>query len=97
VAGALIGDMFSTESHASDTHGVGAPLGGEFIMAIDPKHCNQGSNHLSRAEALFSSVLDQPGTRLPSERRYKAREKHLRDGVDVSQQQLDELSSLAVS
>jgi len=42
-------------------------------------------------------IPDQPGTRLPSERRYKAREKHLRDGVDVSQQQLDELNSLSVS
>jgi len=94
LAGALIGDLFSTESHKKDTHGVGAPLGGEFIMAIDPAHCNQGSQHLSRAEQLFAAVLDQPGTRLPSERRYAARKIHLRDGVEVSEQQLEELHTL---
>lgn len=94
LAGALIGDLFSTESKAADTNKVGAPLGGEFILAIDPQHCNQSSDHLSRAEQLFSAILDQPGTRLPSQRRYTTRLKHEAEGVTVSGKMLEELSAL---
>ncbi|MGQ7846532.1 Ldh family oxidoreductase [Granulosicoccus sp. 3-233] len=94
LAGALIGDLFSLESSANDSHGVGAPLGGELILAIDPAHCNAGGDHLARAEYLFSEILDQPGTRLPSQRRYAAREQHSRDGVMVSGQLLADLQAL---
>lgn len=94
LAGALIGDLFSLESSASDTHGAGAPLGGELILAIDPAHCNRSGDHLSRAEYLFSEVLNQPGTRLPSQRRHAARQRHLQEGVEVSGTLLDELQEL---
>lgn len=95
LAGALIGDKFSHESMAADTHSVGAPLGGEFIMVIDPSHCNRSTNHLVRAEELFAAVLDQPGTRLPSQRRYTTRQQHLSHGVDVSERMLTELDELS--
>lgn len=94
LAGALIGDISSAESKAADVNGVGAPLGGEFIMAIDPAHCNGSSDHLARAERLFADVLDQPGTRLPSQRRYAVRPKHVENGVDVSQKMLEDLRAL---
>lgn len=94
LAGALIGDLFSSESSAADSQNVGAPLGGEFIMAIDPGHCNRSTNHLLRAEQLFADVLEQPGTRLPSQRRYSTRIKHTAQGVDVSVKMLDELAKL---
>jgi LDH2 family malate/lactate/ureidoglycolate dehydrogenase len=94
LAGALIGDLFSYESAAKDTKGIGAPLGGEFIMAIDPAHCSGSANPLVRAEQLFAEVLGQPGTRLPSQRRYSTRVKHLEDGVDVSMKMLDDLVAL---
>jgi delta1-piperideine-2-carboxylate reductase len=96
LAGALIGDLFSVESSAHDNHGVGAPLGGEFIIAIDPSHCGP-SNHLDRAEQLFSHILDQPGTRLPSDRRYQKRKISLVDGVLVSKLILEELALLSNS
>lgn len=94
LAGALIGDMFSHESTAADTHNVGAPLGGEFIIAIDPAHCNRSSNHLVRSEQLFAELLEQPGTRLPSQRRFATRSKHIKEGVDVSSRMLDDLTEL---
>ena len=94
LAGALIGDLFSSESSAADTQKVGAPLGGEFIIAIDPAHCCRSTNPLARAEQLFASVLEQPGTRLPSQRRYSTRIKHVEQGVDVSMKMLDELAAL---
>lgn len=96
LAGALIGDLFSVESSAHDTHGVGAPLGGEFIIAIDPSHCGP-TNYLDRAEQLFSQVLDQPGTRLPSDRRYQKRKISLVDGVQVSKLIIEELEILSKS
>lgn len=94
LAGALIGENFSTESRAADTHGVGAPLGGEFMMVIDPAHCSGSSDHLTRSESLFAAVLEQPGTRLPSQRRYTTRKLHLRDGVEVSSIMLKQLAEL---
>ena len=94
LAGALIGDLFSTESTAADREKVGAPLGGEFIMAIDPAHCSGSTNHLARSEQLFADVLAQPGTRLPSQRRYSTRARHRADGVDVSLKMLDDLAAL---
>ena len=96
LAGALIGDRFSTESSAADTHGTGAPFGGEFILAIDPHHCapdNRTSNrHLDRAEFLFEELLSQPGTRLPSDRRYKVRDENMKNGVSINAALLEELS-----
>lgn len=94
LAGALIGDLFSVESSASDTAGTGAPLGGELILAIDPTHCNRAGDHLGRAEQLFAEVLDQPGTRLPSQRRHAERQRHLQQGVLVSGKLLAELQAL---
>ena len=97
LAGALIGENFSIDSKAADTHDVGAPLGGEFILAIDPGHCNPAGDHLARAEHLFAAILEQPGTRLPSQRRYTTRIRHEKEGVDVSKMMLEELHALATS
>ena len=91
LAGALIGDLFSTESKARDTKKTGAPFGGEYLIAIDPaRHARGGAvpggptgDHLERAEGLFAEVLSQDGTRLPSDRRYAARERTRVDGVEV--------------
>jgi len=87
LAGALIGDLFSYESSAKDLDKVGAPFGGEFLIAIDPAHALQDGNVIAaqeRAEQLFSRVLEQEGTRLPSQRRYDARKHTVSHGVHVS-------------
>jgi len=94
LAGVLIGENLSAESTLADTHGVGAPLGGEFIMVIDPAHCSGTTDHLARSESLFAAVLDQPGTRLPSQRRYDTRKLHVTEGVDVSRIMLAQLEEL---
>ncbi len=95
LAGALIGDRFSIESSAADTFSSGAPHGGELILAIDPNHCagdNQTSDtHLERAETLFATLLSQPGTRLPSDRRYSVREGNIKNGVSINAALLEEL------
>ena len=86
LAGALIGDVFSFEAGERDTENVGAPCGGEFMLAIDPARCVAGGNRaaqLAHAEKLFAEVLAQDGTRLPSDRRYRARERTPTEGVTI--------------
>lgn len=87
LAGALIGELSSRESKQHDVNKTGAPFGGEFLIAIDPEHCKvpgATADFADRAERVFADVLSQEGTRLPSARRYAAREQSRRDGVAVS-------------
>src|SRR3546814_1672583 len=90
IAGPLIGDMTSAESLAADGGAGASPLGGELIIAIDPEGFLGGAaaGHLTRAEQLFDGITGQ-GARLPSERRYQARERSLR-----SEEHTSELQSL---
>jgi LDH2 family malate/lactate/ureidoglycolate dehydrogenase len=85
LAGALVGDVFSYEAAARDT-GTGAPCGGEFLIAIDPGRCAMnGANNapLAHAEQLFEKILEQEGTRLPSARRFAARQRTPEEGVHI--------------
>lgn len=87
LAGALIGDLFSYESTEKDFDKVGAPFGGEFLIAINPAHTLADGNTEKaqiRAEALFAKILEQDGTRLPSERRFQARQNTKLNGVRIS-------------
>lgn len=94
LAGALIGDKFSIESSKHDVHKVGAPHGGELLLALDPAHFGS-TNYLQRAEFLFEQILNQPGTRLPSQRRHVAREHSIKDGVEVASDLLDEIEAMS--
>lgn len=86
LAGALIGDLFSFEAKERDVNKTGAPFGGEFMLAIDPQHFSGGpvdGSPFDRAEELFARILQQEGTRLPSDRRYQARLKTSETGIDI--------------
>lgn len=85
LAGALVGDLFSFEAAKKDT-GTGAPLGGEFIIAIDPGRCvsdGDREKQLDHAEKLFAKILEQEGTRLPSDRRFAARKRTPTEGIRI--------------
>ncbi|MEM6985925.1 MAG: Ldh family oxidoreductase [Pseudomonadota bacterium] len=85
LAGAMIGDLFSFESTERDTHKTGAPFGGEFLLAIDPSRFGTGSlaARQAHAETLFARILEQPGTRLPGDRRRRARIETQAEGITV--------------
>lgn len=76
ISGPLIGDFMSTESLAYDGGSGASSYHGELILAMDPKHFLGADvdTHMARAENLFDSIIGQ-GARLPSQRRYKARER----------------------
>jgi LDH2 family malate/lactate/ureidoglycolate dehydrogenase len=95
MAGPLIGDMMSAESMAFD-EGVGAaPCHGELILAFDPRVflSADAAQHVARAERMFDAIEDQ-GARLPSQRRYEARERSKVNGVRIPKALYDDLQAL---
>lgn len=86
LAGPLVGDLLSYEAGEKDVANTGAPCGGELVIAIDPVQCMKNGNRIAQlehGERLFSKILEQEGTRLPSSRRYEARERTATEGVTV--------------
>lgn len=85
LAGPLIGDVLSREAQQLDAGIGGSPLGGEFILALSPERIlgDLAEHYIQRAEALFWGYQDQD-LRLPSARRYQARERNVQmDCVEV--------------
>ncbi len=84
MAGALIGDWTSKESLAFDEGAGVAPCHGELILAFDPVALGGGDTaaQTARAEQLFASITRQ-GARLPSQRRFAARERSQREGIAI--------------
>jgi len=95
LAGPLIGDMMSMESIQFDAGAGAAPMHGELIIALDPASFlgTTLAANLDRAEHLFDAIVGQ-GARLPSQRRYEARERSLKDGVFIPKQLYDDLKGL---
>jgi delta1-piperideine-2-carboxylate reductase len=98
LAGALIGEVFSFEASARDNRDGGPPVGGEFMIAIDPARCvphGDRQRQLAHAEQLFANILAQEGTRLPSDRRYAARQRTQTEGITIPRALYEELQKLA--
>ncbi len=95
MAGPLIGDLTSRESMAFDDGAKAAPMHGELILAFDPDLMGGGNPQANadRAEALFAAFADQ-GARLPSQRRFAARERSLKNGVRVPKVLFDQIEAL---
>jgi LDH2 family malate/lactate/ureidoglycolate dehydrogenase len=95
IAGPLIGDLTSAESLAFDAGSKSSPYHGELIIALDPRRFlgDAADEHLARAEVLFACIQGQ-GARLPSQRRYDAREHSLVHGVQIPQALYDDLKAL---
>ncbi|GLZ84852.1 oxidoreductase [Metapseudomonas resinovorans] len=95
MAGALIGDMTSAESLAFDAGAGATPCHGELLLAFDPARFlgDAMDDGQRRAEQLFAAITDQ-GARLPSQRRFAARQRSERDGVWVGRALLDDIERL---
>lgn len=82
----LTGGKFGFESAQDDDSDGGPSEGGELIIAMDPDHFGDscdGSFNLQHAESLFEKILEEEGTRLPSDRRYTVRNYTRENGVYV--------------
>ncbi len=97
LAGPLVGDFLSVESGEYDTANTGTCCGGQLVLAMDPARFMANGNReqqIAHGEKLFDLILAQEGTRLPSDRRYEARERTVTHGVEVPQSLYDTLQAL---
>ena len=96
LAGPLIGDLLGHETQAATPDGEGKPFHGELIIAFSLEAFlgSDKERHQQHAEALFDGILSQ-GARLPSQRRFEARERSRVHGVTIPQTLHDELKALA--
>ncbi len=95
LAGPLIGDLTSAESADFDGGAKAAPYHGELIIALSPDVFlgEAKSEYLQRAETLLADIVSQ-GARLPSQRRFEARERTVSDGVWLTRIQYDIIKTL---
>ncbi|MGQ7249320.1 Ldh family oxidoreductase [Halomonas sp. V046] len=95
LAGPLIGDVLGHETAAAAESGEKRPYHGEFVVAISPRAFlgEAADEHLAHAETLFEEIAGQ-GARLPSQRRFAARQRSLADGVKIPRQLHEELKAL---
>ena len=98
LAGPLIGDLLGHETQAANTEKTGKPFHGELIIAMSPEAFlgNDADTHLKHAELLFEGILAQ-GARLPSQRRFAARERSRNSGITFPNALHEELKALASS
>lgn len=93
LAASLIGEQFSFEAGETDNKDGGPPRGGELIIAMNPVALG-GAGALGHAELIFSKILDQPGTRLPADRRYANRRRSAAEGLDIPTAVLEKIQVL---
>lgn len=93
LAGALSASCFGFESSSYFTAEGAPPRAGQFLLAMDPGPFSQG-RFGDRLEVLLAAIEEQPGTRLPGQRRYALREQAERDGVSIPQALYEQLLAL---
>ena len=93
LAGALSASCFGFESSSYFTADGAPPRAGQLLIAIDPGPFSEG-RFGARLEDLLAAIEEQPGTRLPGQRRYALREQAEREGVTIPRGLHEELSML---
>jgi (2R)-3-sulfolactate dehydrogenase (NADP+) len=91
---ALTGAAFGFENDSYFEPG-NAPNIGHTLVAIDPESLAGRNVYLARVEALIAAMLEDEGVRLPGVRRDEARAHAARDGVEVSDALLTQITQLA--
>ncbi|MGD8808045.1 MAG: Ldh family oxidoreductase [Gammaproteobacteria bacterium] len=88
MAAGLPRNYMAFESAAEDPRDGGPAKGGELLLAMDPSRFvpdGDGAASLDHAELLFARLLEQDGARLPSDRRYAARQRTPTEGIRIPQ------------
>jgi LDH2 family malate/lactate/ureidoglycolate dehydrogenase len=93
MASGLSHSHFGFEAAAEDAGDGGPAKGGELLLAMDPARFSLGGGDaaLDHAETLFTRLLAQDGTRLPSDRRYAARLRTPTEGIRIPKQLHDQI------
>jgi (2R)-3-sulfolactate dehydrogenase (NADP+) len=80
LSAALTASRFGYEASSFFTGEGDPPHVGQFLIAIDPGPFSK-QGFAGRLEDLLGAILEQPGTRLPGQRRLRLRAAAARDGV----------------
>lgn len=94
LSAALTGGNFSFEFDMSKSPGAQTPWTGQVIIVIDPDK-GSGQAFAERSEELVRQMHGAGQQRMPGDRRYRQRERSLKDGIAVSAEDLDRLEALA--
>ncbi len=92
LSSSLIGERSSAEAKAAHNGDGGPPIGGEFVMAIDPALASGGDAWAAHGDAILTKIENMDGARLPGARRHINRAKS--GPVEVSDKVLEEIAAL---
>ena len=93
LAAALTGGHFSWEFDWSGHPGAKTPWTGQLIIVIDPSKA-EGERFAQRSRELVEHMQAAGLSRMPGERRYREREQAEREGVAVTEKELQGLKEL---
>ena len=93
LAGPLIGEVCSFEAGPPNNTLGGPSLGGEVIIALDPRRLG-GDGALDHGEKMFAAYLGIEGTRLPGARRGAAQARADAQGVEIADATLEKIRTL---
>ena len=95
LAAGLTGSNWSYEASSFGGNEGGPPAVGQLFIAIDPAKTGGGEHLTDRIEQLAARIADQPGARLPGDKRHAQRLAAARDGVEVPEELVAKLSAYA--
>lgn len=90
----MTGSQYGFEASSFFDADGGPSRTGQFFFIFKPDALG-GDEVLDRIEALMTAITDQPGARLPGDRRYQARKKAEADGVEIPEALLEDLRGRA--
>ena len=93
LAGALSASCFGFESSSYFTAEGPPPRAGQLLLAVNPGPFSEG-RFGARLEDLLAAIEEQPGARLPGQRRFALRARAERDGVTIPRALYEQLVSL---
>jgi len=94
LAAALTGSNYGFEASSFFEAEGPAPNVGQFFFVLNPGVVS-GGGFAERLEVLLTAITDQPGTRLPGDRRYALRAKAEAEGVDIPDALMEDLKARA--
>jgi len=92
MSSSLIGERFSHEAKAAHNGDGGPPIGGEFVLAIDPGMASGGDGWADHSDSILTRIEGMEGARLPGARRHTNRAAG--GAVDVPDAVLEEIAGL---
>ncbi|MBC8338874.1 MAG: Ldh family oxidoreductase [Alphaproteobacteria bacterium] len=90
MSAAMTGSQYGYEASSFFDAEGGPPKTGQFFFIFKPE-CLGGKNAVARIGALMQAITDQPGARIPGQRRFENRKRAETDGVDIPDDLLENL------